>query len=469
MVIGIGADQPGLESCWLGSPDPAPLGCAPVTTTDEDLHKAVHPVRQQLSILLAVAFTIPGIVLRLADIHTSDPLDAFLFGIAIVSAAFLLAWAGEVAQLDISAGLAIALLALVGVLPEYAVGFVFAAKGGHDYQRFGALCQPAAEHAAHLESSCTLALANMTGANRLLIGVGWSMVVAVGWWRWRKRGQRVEGVDLERSHAVELSFLAVATVYSLTLPLKRSITLVDAVVLVAIFVGYTIRIARAPAEEPHLVGPSRWIGGFPVARRRATVVVLFLLAAGVILLCAEHFADALVATGRSFDISDFLLVQWLAPIASEAPELLVAGLFAWRLNTDAGLGTLVSSKVNQWTLLIGTLPIVFAVTSHSLHGLPFLATARGEVLLTAAQSLFAVAILANLSISTKEAAALFTLFWAQFLVGAVVPESAHGVERSVVSVIYLVLAAAIVLRQRAHVRPMFHDGFRAPYAELAAD
>jgi cation:H+ antiporter len=308
----------------------------------------------------------------------------------------------------------------------------------------------------------------MTGANRLLIGVGWSMVVAVGWWRWRQRGRKVDGVDLDRSHAVELSFLAVATIYSITLPLKRSITLIDAVVLVAIFIGYTVRIARAPAEEPHLVGPSRWIGAFPVARRRAAVIVLFLAAAGVILLCAEHFADSLVATGRTFHISDFLLVQWLAPIASEAPELLVAGLFAWRLNTDAGLGTLVSSKVNQWTLLIGTLPIVFAITSHSLHGLPFLATARGEVLLTAAQSLFAVAILANLSISTKEAAGLFTLFWAQFLVGAVVPESAHGLERTIVSAVYLALAAVIVFRNRSHVRPMLRDGFTAPYAELAA-
>jgi cation:H+ antiporter len=438
-----------------------------VTTTDEDLHKEVHPARQQLSILVAVLLILPGVLLRITGASASHPVEALAFGLAIVAAAFLLAWAGEVAQLDISAGLAIALLALVGVLPEYAVGFVFAAKGGHDFTRFGAACQSAADHAAGLESSCTLALANMTGANRLLIGVGWSMVVAIGWWRWRARGTKSDGISLERSHGVELSFLAVATLYSVTLPLKRSITLIDAVVLVAIFVGYTIRIARAPAEEPHLVGPSRWIGGFRVVRRRATVLVFFFVAAGVILLCAEHFADALVLTGRSLHISDFLLVQWLAPIASEAPELLVAGLFAWRLNTDAALGTLLSSKVNQWTLLIGTLPIVFAITSHTSHGLPFLATAQGEVLLTASQSLFAVAILLNLSMSNKEAMALFGLFWAQFLVGAVVPESAHGSERIVVSVIYLALGVGMIVKNRKAIRPLAHDGFRAPYAELA--
>src|SRR4029079_17094486 len=102
--------------------------------------------------------------------------------------------------------------------------------------------------------------------------------------------------------------------------------------------------------EPHLVGPARYLGTFADRRRRFMVGVLFAFAATVILLVAEHFAEGLVATGRDLEISEFLLVQWLAPLASEAPELLVAGLYAWRLNTNAGLGTLVSSKVNQWTL-----------------------------------------------------------------------------------------------------------------------
>ena len=440
-----------------------------MTTTDEDLHKEVRPGRQQLSILLAVLLLLPGLVLRITGAEAADPVKALAFGLAIVASAFLLAWAGEVAQLDISAGLSIALLALVGVLPEYAVGFVFAAKGGRDYSRFGAACQSAADKAAHLESSCTLALANMTGANRLLIGVGWSMVVAIGWWQWRKRGTKSSGITLERSHSVELSFLTVATMYSVTLPLKRSITMIDAVVLVAIFVGYTIRIARAPAEEPHLVGPSRWIGGFPVLRRRLTVLVFFVVAAGVILLCAEHFAEALVHTGASAGISEFLLVQWLAPLASEAPELLVAGLYAWRLNTNAGLGTLVSSKVNQWTLLVGTLPIAFAIASGSWHGLPIVSLQREELLLTAAQSVFAIAILANLSMSVREAGVLFGLFWAQFLVGAVVPESIHWLERVAVSIVYLLLGAYLLLRERSAVRRMFRNGFRTPYHELAAE
>ena len=80
--------------------------------------------------LLALAATVPGIAARLSGAELSEPLLAALYGAAIIGAAFLLSWAAEAAQVDHSAGLAIAILALIAVLPEYAVDFVFAAQGG---------------------------------------------------------------------------------------------------------------------------------------------------------------------------------------------------------------------------------------------------------------------------------------------------------------------------------------------------
>ena len=423
--------------------------------------------RQYTFMAAALGLTIPGAVLSRAHTDLPYPLLALVFGLAIVGAAFLLSWAAEVAQLDISAGLAIAVLAFIAVLPEYAVDLVFALKGGEAFKEFGAACQ-----APHLvgqrESDCALALANMTGANRLLIGLGWTMVVFIAWRRLRARGQRMDGVQLERSHAVELSFLSVATVYSLTLPLKHSITLFDSAVLVSIFVLYMVRISRAPAEEPHLVGPAEALGELRTPHRRGAVIGMFLFAATIILLCAESFAHALVETGDSIGISEFFLVQWLAPLASEAPELLVAGLYAYRLNTNAGLGTLVSSKVNQWTLLVGTLPIAFAIASSSTHGLPIIARQREEVFLTAAQSLFAVVTLINLSMSLREAAFLFVLFWAQFVTGAVVPADWHGKELVLFGLAYLVLAFHGLIGSRREIPRLLHDGFRADYKELSA-
>jgi cation:H+ antiporter len=436
-----------------------------VTTTDEDLHADVRPLRQRVSLLLALAATVPGVALNLSGTSLAHPLEALLYGMAIIGSAFLLSWAAEAVQLDISAGLAIAVLAFIAVLPEYAVSLVFARDGGQGFAKFGHACQSPAGVKAGDPSPCSLALANMTGSNRLLIGVGWSLVVFLAWWQYRKRGIRHDTIVLERSHSVELSYLAAASVYCLILPFKRSITLIDAGILFFIFIAYTIRISRAPAEEPHLVGPARWIGCFPTARRRMVVIVLFLVAAGVILLCAEHFAHALVETGKTFGVSEFLLVQWLAPLASEAPELLVAGLYAWRLNTNAGLGTLVSSKVNQWTLLIGTLPLTFTIAGATSHGLPIDAIERQELLLTAAQSVFAVCILADLDITTREATALFALFWTQFFAGALLPESVHATERIGFSIVYLILGAWTLARKR-RMLGMLRDGFFTPYHRL---
>lgn len=411
---------------------------------------------QLVAIALAVSLTIPGLAVRFSGAHPTPWVAALLYGIAVVGSAFVLAWAAEALQLDVSQGLAIAVLALIAVLPEYAVDFVFTWKAGTNPEKYA-----------------PLALANMTGGNRLLIGIGWSMVVLLAAWRMRSiakadgyEGPLDDEVQLTRSHSIEIGFLAVATIYSLTLPLKHTITLFDAVVLVSLFVAYMVRVSRAPAEEPHLVGPAQLIGSLPRMTRRVVVGLMLAFAAGVILACAEGFAEALVETGSEFGVSEFLLVQWVAPLASEAPELIIAGLFAWRLNTEAGLGALVSSKVNQWTLLVGTLPIVFAISSNSLHGLPLDALQREELFLTAAQSAFAVAILANRSISVKEAFTLLGLFLSQFVLGAVLPESLRAVERIGIGIVYLVLAAITLYRHRHALRPLMRDGFRTPAAEL---
>ncbi len=418
--------------------------------------KAEHRSRQLIPILLAAAATLPALGVRATGAGPPAWLAAILFGIAVVGAAFLLAWGAEALQLDVSQGLAIAVLALIAVLPEYAVDFTFALKAGQNPEKYA-----------------PLALANMTGGNRLLIGVGWSLVVLLAAWRITRiaRSQRYEGpleteVRLARPHAIEITFLAIATIYSLTLPLKRTLALFDAVVLITLFVLYAVRISRAPAEEPHLVGPAKLIGDLPTARRRTVVIVLLLAATGVILASAEPFAQSLVDTGEQFGIDTFLLVQWVAPLASEAPELLVAGLFAWRLNTNAGLGTLVSAKVNQWTLLVGTLPIVFALSAGAFHGLPIDALQREELFLTAAQSAFAVAVLANRSINVREAFALLGLFLLQFVLGGVLPEDLRVVERVGVGIVYLGLAFVMLVQQRRYVRPLVQDGLRTSGTEL---
>jgi cation:H+ antiporter len=360
-----------------------------------------RPSLLRFSFLAALIGPLPGVAIRLGLLHAPLVLETSLYGAAILGAAFLLAWAAEVAQLDISQTLAIAVLALIAVLPEYAVDLFLAYNAGQDHRAGLTVGESEAHH---------FAIANMTGANRLLIGIGWALVVLVFWWRARKRE-----VVLRSVQRTDVGFLLAATLWAFTIPIRGELGLLDLFVLGGLFVAYILRAAREEVEHPELIGAAAAIGALPTTPRRVLNVGLFLYSAAAILMVAEAFAEGLIEIGESFGLDPFLLIQWVAPLASEAPEMIIAILFTWRLKAQAGLGTLISSKVNQWTLLVGTIPLVFVIGAFDL--VPFFLdpTQKEEIFLTAAQSLFAVAVISNLSISRNEALAMLVLFLGQFL------------------------------------------------------
>ncbi|MGH7766029.1 MAG: sodium:calcium antiporter [Candidatus Binatia bacterium] len=347
----------------------------------------------RLWLVSAILLCAQWIVFRFLGIHAGPEIEALSAGLGIFGAAFMLSWAAELAQFDIPQALALAFLALIAVLPEYAVDMYFAWMAGKDPQ-----------YTAY-------ATANMTGANRLLIGVGWAAVVFTYWLKTWKRS-----FELEPSHKIEILFLALATVYSFTIPMKAQLDLVDAGILITMFILYIWRATKAAHIEPELEGPSEMIAHWGTRARRAMTVAMFLLAGFTIFIAAEPFAEGLLATGRTFGIEEFILVQWLAPLASESPEFIVAILFALRGNPGSSIGTLLSSKVNQWTLLVGMLPLVYMFSAGQLSPMHIDQRQVEEMLLTSAQSVFAVAVLINLSFSLFEACVLFVLFTTQLLI-----------------------------------------------------
>jgi cation:H+ antiporter len=375
-----------------------------------------------MPIAAIIALALPGIFLRLSGTSLGTVLDTTLHGLTIVAAAFLLSWCSEAAQVDVSQGLALALIAFVAVLPEYAVDVTFAWKAGQD-PRYA-----------------PYAVANMTGANRVLIGLAWPLVFGFFWLKTRRRA-----LTLERGHSIEILTLIIATAYAFTFLLKGRIELLDTAVLLLLFLVYVALIAKAPTEPPHLIGPARLLGTLSRPARRLAIGCLFLFSGFAILAAAEPFAEGLIQTGLVLGIDEFLLVQIAAPIASEAPEFLIASLLALRGRPSAGLGALISSKVNQWTLLIGALPVAYALSSGSLGGLPLDARQLEEVFLTAAQSVFAVVLIARLDLTWWGAVLLSALFTIQFLIPA---ESI----RVVIAWIYLGLALLVLVVRRTSLR-----------------
>ncbi|MQF82940.1 sodium:calcium antiporter [SAR202 cluster bacterium AD-802-E10_MRT_200m] len=392
--------------------------------------------KSHIFLLLAISVTIPAAVLQsigllqISELHLTPGWAVLVFSSAIVGAAFLLSWAGEVAQKDISQGLALALVALVAVLPEYAVDFYLTWMAGQD---------PSGDYGQY-------ATANMTGANRLLIGLGWPLVILVIWFRSKSQ------LNLDGALFLELTALTLATVYAFTIPFKSSIALWDGAVLIGVFSVYMWLSSKNETSEPDLIGPAAIIARVPSGLRKLIVIALFVFSALIILGSAEPFAEGLLQSGESLGVDEYLLVQWVAPLASESPEILIAVIFALKGEGSAAMTMLISSKVNQWTLLVGSLPFVYTISlgSIAVTGLDLDARQMDEIWLTAAQSLFAIVLLLKWKIGIFVALALFIPWVIQL--GLVSPDA-----RMIYAIVYVVMAIMLFLvdqERRANARQL---------------
>ncbi len=355
---------------------------------------------------------------------------------AMLLSAFLVAWGAEAAQFLISQGLALAALAWLQTLPEFAVEAVIAWEAGRDPGR------------AHL------AVANLTGAIRLLVGVAWPMIYFVAAFVGRRRNGRLPAITLEREHAIEVMGLLPPLVYFLVILLKRSISAADAAVLAALYLAYLWALLRVPphAEEEVADAPrvSRWAYNLGGRRRVAAVAGLFLAGGALLWLTARPFLDSMLGIAAVLGVSDFVFVQWVAPFLSEFPEKVSAFYWARRVDkAPMALMNMVSSNINQWTILAAMIPLVYG-WSHAAAGggwiaFHFDAKQQLEIALTLAQSLVAMLLLMEMRFDWWEAAGLFVLWLVQF---------GWPGTREPVALVYLAWASGMVVAAAAGWRPL---------------
>jgi len=437
---------------------------------------------------------VPAIALRWAGVHLDPWAAALLFGFAILTAAFLIGTGAEASQRDIPAALSVAVIAFIAVLPEYAVDLLLAFEAASDAPD----CLPPGTSREVLESTgrdtCKgpLALANMTGANRLLLGVGWATVVLLFAWRAIGFRRLMRATSLATARGIrgalrigaprpiaaedeeptlhlpggiglEIGLLALATLYSFAIVAKGSIDIIDTVVLGLIFLWYVIRLTRSPVEEPELEGPAAALGNIERTwRRRVAVGLAIGWSAAVIVSSAEPFVHGLEELGRDVGISEFFLIQWLAPLASESPEFLAALYLVWRGSAGMGINMLVSSKVNQWTLLIASLPLGFIAGGGAISGLDLGADGgrqTAELFLTAAQSAFGVMLILDRSLTARAAFALLGLFFAQLLTQFFIDDNNIRIGFGVA---YLAIAAVLAFQTWREVPRVAREVFRRP-------
>ena len=320
---------------------------------------------------------------------------------SILFSAFVIAWGAEAAQFLISQGLALAILAWLQTLPEFAVEAVIAWNAGKD---------PSQTH---------LAIANFTGSLRLLVGLGWPMIYFVA----AASRRAFVNIDLEREHSVEVFGLLLPILYFFFIWWKGSLTLWDAFPLIGCYVLYLWVLWKIPPREGNEEAlddlgfiPRKTLQMRP-AMRNAAIWALFLIGGAVLYFSAHPFLNSMLAIASTMGISTFFFVQWVAPFLTEFPEKLSAFYWARRVSTaNIALMNMVSSNVNQWSILSAMIPILFVISAGELRPLPFDAHQREEILLTILQSLLGFLLLLNLQLKFHEALLLFVLWLAQFVV-----------------------------------------------------
>lgn len=333
--------------------------------------------------------------MRFTSVRVDPLVDVGLYGTAILAAGFMLSWGAETAEKLVAQGLIVAVLALITVLPEYAVDIYYALQAGRN---------PQSQYVHY-------AAANMTGANRLLIGAAWPLMLLLFWWRTGK-----QSIELPPQNSIEVFFLPLPTFYSFVILIRNRIDLLNAAILVSMFGLYIWRVTRLPKrndQDEEDAGPAAAIARLSARTQWIIITALVGGAAAVILIVAEPFAESLIAAGRLWGFSEFFLIQWLAPLANEMPAITLAALFVLGGRASTALGTMLSDKINQWTLLVGMLPLAISLSARQVLGLPLDARQHEELFLTSAQSLFGVVVLLRLRLAVPGALALATLFITQ--------------------------------------------------------
>jgi cation:H+ antiporter len=336
-------------------------------------------------------------LLAVVPLERAAPGTALWAAPAILLAAMLIAWAAEAAQFFIAQAFALAILAWLQTMPEFAVEFVLAWKQRVD-----------------------LLLANLTGALRLLTGLGWPMIYSVAAFFHRRRyGKPMRRIRLEDHHSIEVVGLFVPLVYMGFVWWKGTLTLIDAAVLIAIYIAYLAVLRRMPVEEAEGIDDlelvPRTIAQSPRGLRIFLIAALFVGGGVLIYLTAEPFLGSLLAISALLGIPSFVFVQWVAPLVSEFPEKVSA--FYWARTVDRAsmaLMNMVSSNINQWTLLAAMLPIVYSISRGQLSMIPLDGQQELELLMTIGQSLVGMVFLVNMELTWWEAATLFGLWGVQF-------------------------------------------------------
>jgi cation:H+ antiporter len=186
-------------------------------------------------------------------------------------------------------------------------------------------------------------------------------------------------------------------------------------------------------------------------------------AAFVILLTAVPFGEAVLGAGAIVGISPYLLLQWIVPVATETPEIVVAFVLLTHGRGGQSIAVLLAGAVSQYTIALGSLPVAYAL-GPAVGSLPLAGREQVELLLTVGVALYAVAALLTLRLSRGDSSIMLAAFAGQLLVPTVVT-------RLFFAVVFWAVALDILLAERRRLPTLLaalRPRHRSPASEVGS-
>ena len=391
-------------------------------------HRSAEDTRWTRPLLAATGCALAGVLVHLASRALPVQLDALGLGIGVIGAAFLLGWAADAGEAVFSGGPVLAVIALVTVLPEFVIEFRF----------------------AYVQQT-QLVTANLTGATRLLLTGATALPLVVAYLARVRGREQAASFRLAATRRLELGTLLIAACFAIQIVAFGALTVVDGVLLIALYVLYARRVRGTPEEEPAILGVPAGLVSLPQRYRRPAIAVLVVFAAVVVVTIANPFADALLASGTALGMDPYYLIQSVVPVASEAPEFVVVAVLVANRRPAQGLAVFLASSVSQWTLAFGALPFAYLAGGGG-WSIPMVAHEQSQVGLTIALTLFAVAALITLRPEGIDAALVAGLVAIQLIYPTPLVHVAS-------TFVLLVFAISLLLDRRRALPPLFRAVF----------
>ena len=319
-------------------------------------------------IIINIIIAIAGIIVKSQHSLLPEILLPIAYGFSIFSAALIISWAAESSEKDISGSFVIAIIALIAVLPEYAIETVLAYTAGQSYKLNNFVYTDRVGYVS----------ANVTGANRLLAGLGWPIIMLINMFKNNHLS------NIKNDNKLELLVLGLGAISMIIASTIKFQPIFISFILIIIYLIYLFITSKQESEESEFVGISEYLANLPKPTRITTNISLIIFSAITIFMVSHPFVESLIHIGGTLGIDEYYLIQWLAPLASESPEIIIASLFAIKGKSLESISVILSSQANQMSLLIGSMGAIFSFATSSIISFPLNNPQAIEFLLTAA-------------------------------------------------------------------------------------